>query len=127
MDSKELAGALRLQLRLDPPIKRGVPKLLFNQFIKRTAEWLAKGSPIHELPLLSLDALRKAIAQFQGKGRMPTNRRSATDPAQRAAQISENLTSALTRLTTGLREHPFAREAVPGSDAVLLSFEITLG
>jgi hypothetical protein len=127
MDPKELAAALRLRLRLDPPIKRGVPKLLFNQFIKRTARWLAEGSPIYDLPLSSLGSLRKAIAEFQSKGRMPTNRRSATDPVRRTAQISETVTSALTRLTARLRDHPSARKEESGSNAILLSFEISLG
>jgi hypothetical protein len=141
MDSEELAAALRLQLKLDPPVTGGVPKFLLNLFIRRTAEWLAQEPPpLKKLPLRSHKSLRAAIAKHDSEGQLRTNRRSKkNDPTdnqgnetarqevarQRAVQISETLTAALTSLSRRLRGHPSAQPK--GDDAVFLAFEVAIG
>jgi tetratricopeptide (TPR) repeat protein len=141
MDSEELAAALRLQLKLDPPVTGGVPKFLLNLFIRRTAEWLAQEPPpLKKLPLRSHKSLRAAIAKHDSEGQLRTNRRSKkNDPTdnqgnetarqevarQRAVQISETLTAALTSLSRRLRGHPSAQPK--GGDAVFLAFEVAIG
>jgi hypothetical protein len=141
MDSKELAAALRLQLKLDPPVTGGVPKLLLDLFIRFTAAWLAQEDPpLKELPLRSHKSLRAAIAEHESKGRLRPNRRSKkSNPTdnqgsetarqeiarQRAEQISETLTAALTSLSQRLRRHPSAQPK--GDDTVFLAFEVALG
>lgn len=105
---RELLLTLRRGLRVQPPLRAGIPKKVFNELIRRTAKWLLDGAPTDQLPLYTLDSLQQALRVADKSGRLRRSKRSAVDAPSRDRQIGETLQKALVSLTERLRAHPHA-------------------